>query len=109
MAKSRTLRDFVGAVKLCGTFFLDMRRHKKPWSEAEGGRAGRRGESYQLSFAANIEMEPCLECHTKVSTWEFVQAIEARTSKSEPFETLYTRGSAAPCFKSIGAITTKKR
>jgi hypothetical protein len=56
----------VGAVKLCGTFFLDRGRLKKPWSGAEGGRAGRRGGSYQLSFAANIEMEPCRVSHERV-------------------------------------------
>ena len=43
-----------------------MGRLKKPWSGAERGRAGRRGGSYQLSFAANIEMEPCRVSHERV-------------------------------------------
>ena len=51
-------------------------------------------------------MEPSLE-------WKFfAQAIEARTSKGVPLETLSTWGSATPCFQcfqSIGPKTTKKR
>jgi len=49
---------FCGSSKVLRHIFLDRGRLKKPWSGAEGGRADRRGGSYQLSFAANIEMEP---------------------------------------------------